>query len=250
MGKQGVPQRGGVAHRRLGRKILRGQAAGKADESQQQQKAAPHQNIMQVVRCNAHIDDICHDQRHKQVKGGFQHLKERCKHAFALVALQVAKHPVQKNSSFGGQNTPYYNAMYIENPVPQLRFALYKLPNPVILELRLIGKYGEHNGKTNRRRGTLPPGGQPTQPHRTGVQPARHRLPGHRAGSAGAVQGTERGKLLVPDECIELRAGTGDPCAGAAADGAFGAGCARPVDGAPHPGGKGRRPCLVDIAQR
>ena len=38
MGKQGVPQRGGVAHRRLGGKILRGQAAGKADESQQQQK--------------------------------------------------------------------------------------------------------------------------------------------------------------------------------------------------------------------
>ena len=36
MGKQGVPQRGGVAHRRLGGKILRGQAAGKADESQQQ----------------------------------------------------------------------------------------------------------------------------------------------------------------------------------------------------------------------
>ena len=31
---------------------------GKADESQQQQKAAPHQNIMQVMCCNAHIDDI------------------------------------------------------------------------------------------------------------------------------------------------------------------------------------------------
>ena len=101
MGKQGVPQRGGVAHRRLGGKVLRGQAAGKADESQQQQKAAPHQNIMQVVRCNAHIDDIGHHQRHEQVKGGFQHFKERCKHAFALVALQVAKHPVQENSSFG-----------------------------------------------------------------------------------------------------------------------------------------------------
>ncbi len=118
------------------------------------------------------------------------------------------------------------------------------------LGLRLIGKYGEHNGKTNRRRGTLPPGGQPPQPHRTGVQPARHRLPGHRAGRAGAVQGAERGELLVSDERFELRAGAGDPCAGAAADGAFGAGCARPVDGAPHPGGKGRWPCLVDAAQR
>ena len=133
MGKQGVPQCGGIAHRRLGGKVLRGQAAGKADESQQQQKAAPHQNIMQVMCCNAHIDDIRHDQRHKQVKGGFQHLKERCKHTFALVALQVAKHPVPKKFLLRGQNTPYYNAMYTENPVPQLRFALYKLPNPVIL---------------------------------------------------------------------------------------------------------------------
>ena len=89
MGKQGVPQRGGVAHRRLGGKILRGQAAGKADESQQQQKAAPHQNIMQVMCCNAHIDDVCHNQRDKQVKGGFQHLEQRRKHAFALVAVQI-----------------------------------------------------------------------------------------------------------------------------------------------------------------
>ena len=31
----------------------------------------------------------------------FHYILVRCKHAFALVALQVAKHPVQKNSSFG-----------------------------------------------------------------------------------------------------------------------------------------------------
>ena len=90
MGKQGVPQRGGVAHRRLGGKVLRGQAAGKADESQQQQKAAPHQNIMQVMCCNAHIDDIRHDQRHEQVERGFQHLEKGRKHALALVVLQIA----------------------------------------------------------------------------------------------------------------------------------------------------------------
>ncbi len=44
---------------------------------------------------------------------------------------------------------------------------------------------------------------------------------------------------------IELRAGAGDPCAGAAADGAFGAPYARPVDGASRPGGKGQRPCSL-----
>ena len=45
---------------------------------------------MEVVRCNAHIDDVCHNQRDKQVKGGFQHLEQRCKRAFALVAVQIA----------------------------------------------------------------------------------------------------------------------------------------------------------------
>ena len=44
---------------------------------------------MEVVRCNAYIDDVCHNQRDKQVKGGFQHLEQRRKHAFALVAVQI-----------------------------------------------------------------------------------------------------------------------------------------------------------------
>ena len=44
---------------------------------------------MEVVRCNAHIDDVCHHQRNQQIKGGFQHLEQRRKHALALVAVQI-----------------------------------------------------------------------------------------------------------------------------------------------------------------
>lgn len=46
-----------------------------------------------------------------------------------------------------------------------------------------------------------------------------------------AVQGLYKGqneRASGPDERFELRAGAGNPCAGLAADGAFGAGCARP----------------------
>ena len=145
MGKQGVPQRGGVAHRRLGGKILRARAAATEVNSGSQQRPLSLRSV--------------HKARPRSPSG--------------------SQASGSKKFLLRGQNTPYYNAMYTENPVPQLCFALYKLPNPVILELRLIGKYGEHNGKTNRRRGTLPPGGPQPQPHRTGVQPARHRLPGH-----------------------------------------------------------------------
>ena len=95
VGKQGVPQGSGVAHRRLGRKILRREAAGQADDGQHKQDAAPHQDVVQVVGGNAHVDDIGHDQRYEQVKCGFQHLEQRGKHALALVVPQIAKHVVQ-----------------------------------------------------------------------------------------------------------------------------------------------------------
>ena len=98
MGKQRMTQSRGVAHRRLGGKILRREAAGQADDGQHKQDAAPHQNVVEVVSSDAHVDDVGHHQRHEQVKGRFQHLEERCQHAFALVALQIAKHFVQGRS--------------------------------------------------------------------------------------------------------------------------------------------------------
>ncbi len=140
MRKQRVAQRGGVAHRRLGREILRRQAAGKADDGQQQQNAAPHKDIVEVVGCNAHVDDVCHHQRHEQVERGFQHLEKRCKHALALVAVQVAKHFIQGSIlpffDVFSQNSFYYSAFQTGMPC----FRLRKTENPAILERNLKRK--------------------------------------------------------------------------------------------------------------
>ena len=90
VGKQGVAQGRGIAHSRLCGEILSRQAAGKADGSQQQQQAAPHEDIVEIAGSNADVHDVRHDQRHEQVERGFQHLEKRRKHAFAPVAVQIA----------------------------------------------------------------------------------------------------------------------------------------------------------------
>ena len=95
MRKQGMAQGCGIAHRCLCGKILRRQAADKADEGQQQQKSAPHKDIVKIVGGNADVHDVRHHQRHEQVERSFQHLEKGSKRSHALVALQVAQHLVQ-----------------------------------------------------------------------------------------------------------------------------------------------------------
>ena len=98
MRKQGMAQGCGIAHRRLCGKILRRQAADKADEGQQQQKPAPHKDIVKIVGGNADVHDVRHHQRHEQVERSFQHLEKGSKRSHALVAIQVAQHLVQGGS--------------------------------------------------------------------------------------------------------------------------------------------------------
>ena len=88
--KQRMAQSRGVAHSSLCRKILRGQTAGQADGGQHEQQPAPQKDIVEIMGGDADVDDVCHDQRHEQIERCFQHLEERRKDAFALVALQVA----------------------------------------------------------------------------------------------------------------------------------------------------------------
>ena len=110
--EQAVAQRGGVAHRRLGREVLGRQAARQTDHSQQQEDAAPHKDIMQVVCRNADVDDVCHDQRNKQVERGFQHFEQRRKHGLALIAVQMGKHFVQgENLLFNYNRYKLYNSL-------------------------------------------------------------------------------------------------------------------------------------------
>ena len=126
-------------------------------------------------------------------------------------------------------------------------FPLRKMENPVILGGDTEGKQGTYNGKKNRRRSALPPGGQqPAPAHAGALQPRRHRLPGDRAGHRAAVSRAERGELLGPDGGPELRAGAGDPCSGAAADGPGHAAHPGPLGREPRPAAKGQRACALD----
>ncbi len=51
-------------------------------------------------------------------------------------------------------------------------FPLRKMENPAILGSDTEGKQGTYNGKKNRRRGALPPGGQqPAPAHAGALQP-------------------------------------------------------------------------------
>ena len=95
VGKQRVPQGGGVAHRRLGRKILGGDAAPQAHHGQKQQQSAPREDIAGVVGRDAHIDDVGHDQGDQQVEAGLQHFEQGGDDALLLVAVQIDKHPFQ-----------------------------------------------------------------------------------------------------------------------------------------------------------
>lgn len=47
------------------------------------------QYIMCIPARNSHIDQICHDQWHDQVKACFQHLKQRRKYTFFFVFFQI-----------------------------------------------------------------------------------------------------------------------------------------------------------------
>ena len=95
MGKQRVPQAGGIAHRRLCGKILGRHAAQQTDAAQQHQQAAAQQDIARIARCDAVVDDIRHDQRHEQVEERLQHFEQGRNHRLAAVTVQITQHSLQ-----------------------------------------------------------------------------------------------------------------------------------------------------------
>ena len=113
--KQRMTQTGGITHGGFGREVLGRQAAHEADDGQKQQDAAPHEDVVEIVGRDTHVDDVGHHKRHEQVKRSFQHLEKRCKHALALVVAEIAKHFVQGSilpffHTFS-RDAPYYNAL-------------------------------------------------------------------------------------------------------------------------------------------
>ena len=61
----------------------------KSGSSHQDKDKKPFDNVMTVISCDTHIDDLGDDYRNKQVKHNFQKFEERCKDAFFLVVSQV-----------------------------------------------------------------------------------------------------------------------------------------------------------------
>ena len=80
---------GGKSHGSSCRKILRRQGTGKTDDTQRKQDKPHLNNVVLVLVVNAHINDLCHNQRYKQLKGSLQQFEQRCKNTFLSVVLQI-----------------------------------------------------------------------------------------------------------------------------------------------------------------
>ena len=95
-----MTQPGGKADGRLGREILRGDGAQQTYAAQRDQPQAHAHDEARVARGNALVDNGRHNQRHDQLKGGFQQFEQRRKHAFQPEVFDVNKQFFQKISTF------------------------------------------------------------------------------------------------------------------------------------------------------
>ena len=86
---QHMAQPGGEPHRRHGGKVLGAHRHHQADHTQRHHKKTHFDNIPGIAASDALIHDPCHNQRHQQLKGRFQQLKQRPENALLFVAFQV-----------------------------------------------------------------------------------------------------------------------------------------------------------------
>ena len=105
MSKKRRFQLGGKSHRCPGSKILRRDRADQSDQSQRHQKSAHLQYIGSIRIFNAPVNDRCHDQRHKKLKGCLQHFKKRGKNCFLFIIFQV-------NQQFPHNDKPHSFSAY------------------------------------------------------------------------------------------------------------------------------------------
>ncbi len=89
MPEQIIAQHGSDAHGRFGRKVLSRQGTGQAHDAQKYQHSAHTQNIPHILVFDSHIDDLSHDEGHKQFKAGFQQFEEGPQNTFQLIAFKV-----------------------------------------------------------------------------------------------------------------------------------------------------------------
>ena len=87
--KQGRFHRGSKAGCRFCGKILGSQGTGQSDDAKQHQHSTHFPDIGNVPVTDTLVNDCCHDKRHKEFKGSFQHLKQRSKDSFFFVSGHV-----------------------------------------------------------------------------------------------------------------------------------------------------------------
>ena len=105
MAEQILAQRRAKTQSRLCGKILGGQAAGQANDSQQNQQRASLPDKHRVGIFNAGVDDAGDHQRNKQLKTCFQHFEKWRQQGLFFVALDVAQQFVHR------QTTPLMNIL-------------------------------------------------------------------------------------------------------------------------------------------
>ena len=118
MRHQHMAQAGGEADGGFCGEILRRNRAGKAHKAQRSHHQHHPDNVRPVPAEDAAVDNGGDDQRDEQLKGRFKHLKQRRKHAFAAVALEVDEEFFQTDAPTllisippeGGCNHFYYRS--------------------------------------------------------------------------------------------------------------------------------------------
>ena len=89
MRHQHMAQAGGEADGGLGGKILRRDRADQAHEAQRRHDQHHLYDVCLIPAENAAVDDGGDHQRNEQLKGCFEHFKQRREHAFAAVAFEI-----------------------------------------------------------------------------------------------------------------------------------------------------------------
>ena len=89
MGKQIPPQTGGRPDGSLSGKKLGGKATRKAQNCHEKHQGKIRPNDPLISRGNAVVNDPGHQQRHRQIKGRFQHLKGRRQDALELIFFHI-----------------------------------------------------------------------------------------------------------------------------------------------------------------
>ena len=91
MGKQVISQCGGCSCCCLGCKVLGCQGTGQSNDCKEQKKTSHTHHIRYTSVCNTYVYHIGHYQRHKQLKAGLQHFKQRSQYALFFVGTHVTE---------------------------------------------------------------------------------------------------------------------------------------------------------------